>query len=342
MKKIIVFITIITLFGSCETDIEINAPYEKIPIIYGVLDQSVDTQWIKINKSFLGTNNTAYSSINDSMYFNNVDVKVEELDGNGNVGNVFSLQSKFVPVVPGSGIFFTGQQEVYYFVSSALDNNKTYRIVGNGDGNPFSATTNIIDPFDFSFKFKNTTLVSDIKLYNVDYTTIKPDWTQSPDAESYNVSMRFYYTEHKSGNVFEKFIDWNMGSANPTTSGNLKVERNTESFFALLSNNKDLQDTTGVTKRVIGKVDFRVTSSNLILKTYMDVNRPSTGIAFDKPDYTNIDGGRGIWASRFTAEITGRNLSEETVEHLYNSPFTTNFKFCSNNPAWSTDPYFCP
>ena len=343
MKYLIISLIALATFFSCETDVDVNAPYDRIPIVYGVLDQSTDTQWIKINKSFLGTDNLSYPSINDSMYFDKVEVKVEEVDDNGNVGNVFSLDSKFVPVTPGSGIFFTGQQRVYYFVPSTLDNTKKYRIIGNGDGRDFSATTNIIEPFDFSFKFKNTTLVNDIKLYNTgNYIDIKPEWAQSPDAESYDVTMRFHYTEHRNGNIYQKFIDWNMGSAKPTSSGNLKLTTNAESFFVRLSTSKDLIDTVGVTKRVIGSVDFRVTSANLILKTYIDVSKPNSGIAFDRPDYTNIDGGRGVWASRFTAEITGRNLSEKTVEHLYNGSYTANFKFCSDNPAWSSDPYYCP
>ena len=52
MKKFLVFITISIAISSCETDFDVNAPYDKIPIIYGVLDQSTDTQWVKINKSF--------------------------------------------------------------------------------------------------------------------------------------------------------------------------------------------------------------------------------------------------------------------------------------------------
>ncbi len=343
MKKFLVFITISIAISSCETDFDVNAPYDKIPIIYGVLDQSTDTQWVKINKSFLGTNNLSYPSVNDSMYFKNVDVKIEEVDGNGNVGNVFSLQSKFVPVAPGSGIFFTGQQKVYYF-TDVLDQSKTYRIVGNGDGKEFSASTGLITDFNFTNNFRIRTLSSSgVSLFNAGiYNEIKPTWNQSPDAESYSVVMRFHYTEHRSGNIYQKFIDWKIGERKPTTSGELEVIGNAQNFFNLLANNSELKDTVGVTKRVIGNVDFRVTSANLILKTYIDVSSPNGSIAFDKPDYTNIEGGRGIFASRFSAEITGRILSERTIEHLYNSSFTGNFKFCTDDPSYSSDPYYCP
>lgn len=344
MKKILVLIVLLGALFGCKTDFEINAPYDRIPIIYGVLDQGVDTQWIKINKSFLGTNNLEYPSVNDSMYFDNVTVKVEEINEDGSIGRVYSLQEKTVNVAQGSGIFFTGSQNVYFFVDSTLDENKEYRIVGDGDGRAFSATTNMIESFDFTNNFRIKTLApGGISLFNSGvYNDVKPAWRQSPDAESYGVVMRFHYTEHRIGNVYEKFVDWNLGEKKPTTSGELETVSNSESFFGLLANTPELKDTAGVTKRVIGTVDFRITSANFILKTYIDVNKPNSGVAFDKPDYTNIEGGRGVWASRYTSEITGRSLSEKTVEHLYNGSYTSHLKFCSDNPAWSTDPYYCP
>lgn len=344
MKHIIYLFAFVGVLFSCKTDFEINAPYDRIPIVYGVLDQGVDTQWIKINKSFLGTNNLEYPSINDSMYFDNVNVKVEEINPDGSIGDVYSLQDKIVDVAAGSGIFFSGQQRVYYFVDSNLDETKEYRISGDGDGRKFSAKTNMIESFDFTNNFRIKTLApGGISLFNSGvYNDVKPAWRQSPDAESYGIVMRFHYTEHRNGNVTEKFVDWSLGEKKPTTSGELEAVSNAESFFGLLANTPELKDTVGVTKRVIGPVDFRITSANFILKTYIDVNKPNSGIAFDKPDYTNIEGGRGVWASRYTSEITGRNLSERTVEHLYNGSYTADLKFCSDNPAWSSDPYFCP
>ena len=331
---------------SCKTDFDINAPHDKIPIIYGVLDQSVDTQFIKINKSFLGTNNSAYSSVNDSMYFNNVTVKIEELDDKENVLTVFSLQEKFVPVAPGSGIFFTGQQKVFYFVpTSPLDESKKYRIIGEGDGKSFSATTNLINDFGFDLAFKNgTNSPLGIGWYNSGvYNPITPKWNQSPDGKLYDATVRLNYTEHRNGVATPLFVDWFMGSRNATTSGFLSIKSNAESFFAFLSNSAVLQDTVGVTKRVIGKIEFRITSVNQILKTYIDVNKPNNAIAFDKPDYTNIEGGRGVFGSRYTSVLTSnQEFNDKTTDYLCFGGHTGDFKFCSNNNRYSSKTYYCP
>ena len=73
-KKIAIpFFSISLIFSSCSTDFDLNAPYETIPVVYGLLDQSKDTQFVKINRSFLGYgNNVDYAAINDCTHFENV------------------------------------------------------------------------------------------------------------------------------------------------------------------------------------------------------------------------------------------------------------------------------
>ena len=76
---LLTFSTIVAFFTSCSTDFELNADYDEIPIVFGVLDQSVDTQFVKINKSFIGNgDNNTYAAINDSSLYTNVIGRVEE------------------------------------------------------------------------------------------------------------------------------------------------------------------------------------------------------------------------------------------------------------------------
>ena len=43
-------ILLLTILSSCETDVELEAPYKNTPIIFGVLDFTADTQFVRINK----------------------------------------------------------------------------------------------------------------------------------------------------------------------------------------------------------------------------------------------------------------------------------------------------
>ena len=70
-------------FTSCEEDFELNAPYQEIPIVYGLLNQNETAHLITINKSFLGEDNAfIYAAIADSGEYDNLTAYVEEwVDG---------------------------------------------------------------------------------------------------------------------------------------------------------------------------------------------------------------------------------------------------------------------
>ena len=74
MKNLFWTLTLIVgLLSSCETDFELNAPYKTIPVVYGLLDKSLDTQFVKINKSYLDSDNTAnLAQINDCAQIDNL------------------------------------------------------------------------------------------------------------------------------------------------------------------------------------------------------------------------------------------------------------------------------
>ena len=97
-KSLFITVTSVALIGaihSCKTDFEINAPYDDIPVIYAALDHSVDTQYVKINKTYLGDgNNTLYAKINDSILFPNLSARVDELK-NGAITNSYVLNEKW-------------------------------------------------------------------------------------------------------------------------------------------------------------------------------------------------------------------------------------------------------
>ena len=344
MKKIFFILVLISVFYSCKTDFDVNAPYDKTPIVYGLIDQSVDTQYVKINKTFLGSNNLTYSRINDSTHFKNVNARVEQWK-NGSIKNVYQLQSKQVPVSPSDGIFYTDYQTVYYFVESNLDLNSTYKLIGTGDGKDFSSETELIQNFDFVLRFRNYVKKTSGLVLALDggYGEIKPEWSSAKDGKRYDMSLRFHYNELRNGVVTPKFIDWNMGtkkSIDLEGGENMFSKINAEGFFIYIGNK--LSDTIGVTKRVIGNVEFRVTSANEVLNTFMEVNEPISTIASERPEFTNIEGGYGIFASRYVLSIFSTKLSEKTVEELHQGQHTSNLKFCSNDPAYFGEAYYCP
>ena len=113
-KTVISFYSFLILLISCSTDFELNAPYKTIPIVYGLLDQSQDTQFVKINRSFLGYgNNVNYAAINDCTEFNNVIAVLEEYNEFGSMIDQDTLRELMVGNLD-QGIFYEDSQKVIH------------------------------------------------------------------------------------------------------------------------------------------------------------------------------------------------------------------------------------
>ena len=48
---------LVTGWLGCSTDVDLTAPYDSVPVVYGLLELDADTQWVKINRTWLGEGN---------------------------------------------------------------------------------------------------------------------------------------------------------------------------------------------------------------------------------------------------------------------------------------------
>ncbi len=342
MNKFILIVGLISLLISCKTDVDVNAPYDTVPIVYGILDQSKDTQFIKINKTFLGENNQAYAGINDSNLFKNVEARVEQYT-NGSLGNVYSLEEIWVKNID-EGIFYTDSQKVYYFVEPNLDRNSTYKLVGTADNKNFSAETDMIGTFNFSnFTILSTQNGLTLSAGNGVYSSFLPKWEPAANAALYDLSLRVYFDEHTASGINRRSVDWFVGKLNndSISSGLLERTVDGELFYQYLASLDKLNDVTDVIKRVIRNVEVRVTAANETFNTYIEVNEPITNIITERPEYTNISGGFGLFASRQVLTLD-RKLNKFSVEELSEGQLTGNQLFCSDSVDYNTESYYCP
>ena len=72
------------LFG-CSTDLEINAPYKNITIVYGLMStkDASDVHFVKINKAFLGDGDAfVFAQVRDSNEYRNDELlaRVEQVE----------------------------------------------------------------------------------------------------------------------------------------------------------------------------------------------------------------------------------------------------------------------
>ena len=70
--RIFSFLAALIVLSACKNEIDINAPYKDIPVVYGFLDQNQATQYIRIQKLYQNAANQTTdqgAKIADSLYF---------------------------------------------------------------------------------------------------------------------------------------------------------------------------------------------------------------------------------------------------------------------------------
>ena len=335
--------------SSCTTDFELNADYDAIPVVFGILDQSVDTQFVKINKSFIGGgNNMSYAAINDSSLYSNVVGRVEEYVDNV-LTETFPLEEMWVTNLD-EGIFYTDSQKVYFFVPSSLtkpylNEDATYKLIVDvsEEAQPILTETNLIIASDLNWDLltsngavQNGIIFADAStLSQNDYLTSSPKSTPGGNAEKYEFKLRLHFTEVTFAGVSaEKYVEWNLGEV-AVVSGNLKKEISGEAFYSAINNKlAGYADEAEVEKRIIGEnnIELIVTAANENLSLFMSINEPATGVVTEQPIFTNVEGGVGIFASRFSRNLFSY-LSVHSTYVLKEGSETSGYKFCVD-PAW--------
>ncbi len=332
MKRIRFLLPVLLLIVfSCSTDFDINGEWKDITIVYGLLDQSEDTAFIKINKAFLGEGDAMFmAQIQDSNeYQYKLEVRIDEYDTLNNFHRSFNLDTITVhDKKPGD--FYYPTQTLYYALIDTLYPDKEYRLFIRNPktGNTFSGKTMLVRQARFE-KPKPS-------LKTIDFTesgTSPMEWTSTYKGRIYQPMIRFHYKEVSASaptDTIYQVVEWPFPAyKSKYLNGNEDMGTTySNPFFYDLLRSKIPVDASktryiGMKNRGqhdFGAVEFVLTVGSDELSTYLDVYAPSQGIVQEKPGFTNITGSTeafGIFSSRCTY-VKQLKLGDVTVSHIMN------------------------
>ncbi len=295
MKKILLPVILIVglLFISCSTEVDNYADYKDITVVYGLLETSADTTFVKITKAYLGPGNALlFAQIPDSSNYpgklnvyligkkNGVELPKIALD-------TITIHNKKA----GDSIFYYPDQLLYY-TNAHIDQAATYTLNIEKPTSTVTSVTKVVQNFQVVYppnriNFAATT-ASQIK------------WNTGINGRRYDIVLHFNYKELQPGNpdTLDKVMVWGMGTRKSTDLNGgeeLQVSYNGEEFYTRLG--QELENILNV-KRWAGKVDVLISCGGDELSTYIDVNKPSNSVVQEVPKFTNIDEGFGIFSSR--------------------------------------------
>ena len=334
MKKIwtISFlIGMIAFANSCDNEIDLTAEFKDIPIVYGLLSRTDSVHYIKVQRAFLGEegdNALEIAQIADSLYYDNLDVKIE----NTSTGVSYSLEKvdgNLEGQVRDEGIFADQPNYLYKLIlpiGEELEGGDEYILrINREDGKPeITASTIIVDDFTFTQPFEGAQI-------NIRYRPYTVAWRKKAGAAFYDVKMLIHYLEQDglNGGFVEKTLQWDIAE-NVSAEGNnasvFNYEFDGEEFYRYIG--AELDDNDGF-PRIFTSLDFVVDAGGQALFDYINIGQANTGITSSQvvPNYTNLSEGLGVFSSRNRVYYPDFTLLGEARDSLSNGIYTNDLGF---------------
>lgn len=332
MKKfsILLLITTTLVFSGCKNDLEVLAPYKETCIVYGLLNAADSTQYIRINRAFLGEQDASIMAQHpDSFNYPNIlDVTLERWK-NGSKLDSYSLErDSSINLEPGifantPNILYKTPQGKTIFSDSDYRLSIYNRVLGitTTSETMVLGKVNVLKPLVIP---GNAIIIG---LYNVPPYNVR--FATDPEAAGYNLTVKFNYAEAPVNNptaLVSKTLELQLPNEPNSGVGSSAKEYLLlpEDLFGLAASQIPVDNNLN---RTFKSLTFVFTAAAQEFYTYSEVNQPPTGLVQSIPDYTNIINGKGIFSSRYTTVIPNVYLDNTTMDSLRNGSITQPLRF---------------
>lgn len=289
--RILISILAIILFSTCSKDIEIVADYQDITIVYGILDPDDSITYIRIQKGYLSDGDILEAAqIQDSIeYPYKLDVKLKS-------GSNIILFDTITLFNKENGIFSAPKTRVYYAVTKGLLSTieNTFLEINNPKLNKQVSSSTILHNSN-SIKYSQPK-------FNIDFEDVELiEFETRKNARIYDFTLRFHYMEQNPNDNSTReylYIDW--GFPRTITRDILGGETiqhfiEAQSFYHFLTSHIE---ETSTKQRYYGQIELIINSADNTYYTYMEAINQEGTLVTEKPLFTNIDNGLGIFTAR--------------------------------------------
>lgn len=328
MRLIVAIAVLMCFLLSCDNDIDVVADYKTIPVVYGFIDNESDTNFVRIEKAFLGEGENANEVAQnpDSLYFDNIDVSLTKSNGTQIALN--RIDGAQIGRPRDAGVFADRPNYLYYFTEDQIslrDDDRVTLAIQENDRAIAEATTPMLG---------GTQLTSPIYDQDRPINFIEGDETRigfkySSAAGMYGIRIHFSFLEENDQGVFvPKTVTWNVTDSGILTDGEVRRTHRIDggNFFRFLA--AELDGGNNI-QRVSQSLDLELILAGKELRTIRDIQLANQGITGSQelPVYTNIENGRGIFTGKSTFVQKGINLAPRTLDSLVNGRITADLNF---------------
>jgi len=342
LKKTFFILSVCSFFIGCKNDLEILAPYKESVAVYGLINQDDSVQYVRVQRVYLGEGNALVMAQNpDSAYYKPGELKVTlqrfkngaqvSVDNPASASMEIVLTETFVTTDP--GIFNSNQ--LLYRTNHALYGDSEYKLVihNNKSGSDFSSK-NISLIGDFSGKLtygqQQSVLTPSFAFINIVPSfggTVICKYGAPDKSGVCGLKLRFYYTEYpNTGSPLVKYEDIDLGRQYTLkTDGSDEIDLTFSGDGMLTSLTNAIGIDADVNHRTADSIRFLLNAAGPDLALYNQVNATTT-LSQEKPYYSNINGGVGVFSSRREYYIRKR-MSNQCLDRIASDALSCPLRF---------------
>ncbi len=311
--KAVAMLAVVVGFASCEVEFDPNEQWKPTTIIYGVLDQDEDTTFVRVQKGFLGSGNYLdFAKERDSIYYRQDEIDVFMLAyypwEKDIIRDTFWFEYTETTHKE-EGVFYSENAPLYYYVNNgqfAGDewSKMEYRLVvrNRQSGETTWASTKLIGDYDITlpgsimnFATHSGRKIMTCQWYNINSYCLANNIGMA--AKLYQPVMRFYY---RNAGV-ETYADIELASRINTRfdeSISFKFDMAMDDLLdGMKTKLKDHKGNCSWTNRQ-NAFELYINSCSLDMYEYYSNSLQSGSSLSDKPIYTNVKNGYGLFAAR--------------------------------------------
>lgn len=235
---------------------------------------------------------------------------------------------------------------IAYAQTNVIDSVSTASAANNL--NPFSYLPNNPNYYPVHGNYPiNPQTTDKYKYLNYDIFSVQKtiSFKSVPNGKLYDLIMRFHFTDSSStGSISKESIDFNFTQQRSMTLDGNELFQNfkfkVNDFYINLASELQKKNSQNIIARKSKYMEFIVSAGTDNLNTFLLVNQPSNTIAQDKPFYSNITNGVGIFACQSTSRIT-KDLWNDFIDKIACHPSTYPYLFYQKSSG-TVAPVICP
>ncbi len=360
ITRFIVLLAIIITCTNCSTDFELNSEWKEVAVVYGLLDQTEERQYIRLSKAFLSEENAIeVAQIADSLYFKNASVVINEYDARlvfQRDRYVFDGSQRFIKTIEFQRIeastdesvpqkeegIFANNPYFLYYTEEKLNENMVYELVVTTDlGNEVRALTPLVK--DFGVITPRSQLDEE-----------EPPTELSLPNDNINVRFKYIGAENKRDLIYDLYIEFkyrealnsdrendevktvnytafkNKAADNFQGNSTLAHSISTDNLLTFLAREVGVENSSAYYRTLFNPTfKFSFFAGSRTLKEFSEVanvSENSVNAGSAKPIYTNIENGIGLFGSRFKKDVFA-NIKANSLDVFFCGDITKDLNF---------------